>query len=126
MIHRRAYMTAKGRQTATARAALRQRLFAVVARHEDGTVRRPTLIVMCSHRHFAARSISERTRASAADMPQSAPVVTATTAASDTGAVLAIRLPHRLETPERVAVVALAHEEAREGRLERTPAHRVP
>lgn len=43
MIHRRAYMTAKGRQTATARAALRQRLFAVVARHEDGTLRRPTL-----------------------------------------------------------------------------------
>lgn len=63
MIHRRAYMTAKGRQTATAtaRAALRQRLFAVVARHEDGTVRRPTL--------------------------------------TDTGAVLTIRLPHRLETP---------------------------
>lgn len=63
MIHRRAYMTAKGRQTATAtaRAALRQRLFAVVARHEDGTLRRPTL--------------------------------------TDTGAVLTIRLPHRLETP---------------------------
>lgn len=62
-IHRRAYMTAKGRQTATAtaRAALRQRLFAVVARHEDGTLRRPTL--------------------------------------TDTGAVLTIRLPHRLETP---------------------------
>ena len=63
MIRRRTYMTAKTSQSATAKArtALHQRLFAVVARYEDGTLRRPTLV--------------------------------------DAGAVLTIRLPHRLESP---------------------------